>query len=466
MSSSLTARWPTWATSCGRPSTPNRSISRTASCASSRRCIVGDRIAFGALASEAPRDRAGYALARSANESGIHLGRLVAGSEGTLGLVTQAMLRTVPTPAAQAVVLLPFQGLSYAAAFVPQVLDSTLAPSSCDLLDRRSLRLARDADPLFRQAIDESAESILLVEFEGGDLAEVFEKVNLVRERATRTGRLAAEVSVHAKRADCERIVSWRRIVESLLMRFRGPARPVSIFDDIAVPPDRLGLVLQRLQALLQHQNLTWALDAYAGEGRLRIRPFLDLSNPDDRQALEPLTARVYEIVLDSRGTISSSQACGLLRTQFLRNQYGDVVQVFREIKDAFDPLSQLNPGKVIGDDPHLMVQNLRMLPRLESPGDAEAPSTAVPSPASVREESSIELGHTPDESASSSDQPISLLSSAVQPVLIWPKLQMLEMANACHGCGACRTLDPASECAPASGPCVMKRPRRGRRPT
>ena len=69
--------------------------------------------------------------------------------------------------------------------------------------------------------------------------------------------------------------------------------------------------------------------------------------------------AAFYEIVLEAGGTISSAQGCGLARTQFLRKQYGELVQVFREIKDAFDPLDQLNPGKVIGDDPHLMIRDL-----------------------------------------------------------------------------------------------------------
>ncbi len=216
------------------------------------------------------------------------------------------------------------------------------------------------------------------------------------------------------------------------------------------MPPDRLGFVLQRLQALLQHQNLTWALDAYAGEGRLRLRPFLDLSNPDDRDALEPLAARVYEIVLDSRGTISSSQACGLLRTQFLRNQYGELVQMFREIKDAFDPLCQLNPGKVIGDDPHLMVRNLRKLPRLGESVEADPPATASPASAANPEHHSPEFDPATAEDPSTLDGPISPRSTALQPVLIWPDLQMLEMASACHGCGACRTLDPALRMCPS----------------
>ncbi len=104
-------------------------------------------------------------------------------------------------------------------------------------------------------------------------------------------------------------------------------------------------------------------------DGRLRLRPFLDLADPGDRAKLEPLASRVHDIIIEAGGTISSASGCGLARTQFLRKQYGELVQVFREIKDAFDPQNQLNPGKVIGDDPHLMLRNLKPWP--EVPAEA-----------------------------------------------------------------------------------------------
>jgi FAD/FMN-containing dehydrogenase/Fe-S oxidoreductase len=401
-----------------------------------------------------PRNRAGYALARAADESGIHLGRLVAGSEGTLALVTQATLRTVPLPAAQAVGLLPFLRLSHAAEFAPELLDPRLDPSSCDLMDRRSLCLARDADGLFRASIAEAAESILAVEFEGNDPEEVADKVRLAGERAARTGRLIGEPVAHFKRADCERILGWRRVVESLLMRPRGPARPVSVFDDIAVPPDRLALALQRLQSLLQQESVTWTLDAHAGEGRLRLRPFLDLSDPADRAQLEPLTARVYDIVLELGGTVSGSQACGLVRTQFLRKQYGERMQVFREIKDAFDPSNQLNPGKVIGEDPHLMLRSLRALAGMPEPaaGDRLAAASARPSNAPKTEGTRRELSPLGpgNEHVSALEPAGSAGIPAIQPMLLWPELSVLETASACHGCGACRTLDSALRMCPS----------------
>ncbi|MFI5459382.1 MAG: FAD-binding and (Fe-S)-binding domain-containing protein, partial [Isosphaerales bacterium] len=401
------------------------------------------------------RNRAGYALARAAGESGIHLGRLIAGSEGTLAVVLQAVLRTVPLPAAQGVVLLPFIGLSDAAAFVTELLDPSFGPSSCDLFDRRSLSLARDADASFRGWIDERAEAVLTVEFEGNEPDEVAGKVRRLSDWAAQRRVLASEPFGTLKRTECERLLSLRRLVEPLLMRFRGRARPVSIVDDVAVPPLHLAPVLQRLQSLLQQHNLTWTLDAYAGDGRIRLRPFLDLSDPGDRAKLEPLACRFYDIVLEAGGTISSAQGCGLARTQFLRKQYGELTQVFREIKDAFDPLDQLNPGKIIGDDPHLMIRGLNSWPaEPEGPDPEVLGADAVGSwgggevPAEAKSPLASSSGA---ETAGSAPEPaLPALTPVIGPALRWPGLSLIETASACQGCGTCRSLDPTSRMCPS----------------
>jgi FAD/FMN-containing dehydrogenase/Fe-S oxidoreductase len=402
-----------------------------------------------------PRNRAGYALASACDESGIQLSRLVAGSEGTLAIVLQAVLKTVAIPAAQGVALLPFARLADAAAFVPELLSLSSGPSSCDLFDRRSVRLARGADASFREWIDEAAESVLTVEFEADDPDEVTEKVRLIGERAVGTRSLVSQPVGVFKRADCQKLLSWRRHVEPHLMRFRGRARPVSVFDDVAVPPDQLAGVLQRLQNLLQLQNVTWTLDAHAGEGRLRFRPFLNLSDPGDRARLEPLASRVYDIVLEAGGTISSSQGCGLVRTQFLRKQYGELMQMFREIKDAFDPLDQLNPGKVIGDDPHLMLQNLR--PGFE-PTTSTKPESGTFAAARLLGDGEVPLDPAYQESPSNPREKLSPAlqpgmadgAMVIQPVLRWPELSLVEVASSCNGCGTCRTLEPTSRMCPS----------------
>jgi FAD/FMN-containing dehydrogenase/Fe-S oxidoreductase len=407
------------------------------------------------FSANARRNRAGYALARAASDAGIHLGRLLAGSEGTLGVTLQAVLRTVPVSAAGGVVLLAFAGLLDAAAFAAEILKRGLGASSFDLFDRRSLSLARDADPSFRGWIDESAEAILTVEFEGDEPGSITARIHQVRELAARTGMLVSEPFGTVERAESDRLLGLRRLVEPLLMRSRGRARPVSIVDDVAVPPEQLAPVLSRLQGFLQQQNVTWTLDACAGDGRLRLRPFLDLADPGDRAKLEPLATGVYDIVLDAGGTIGSSQACGLARTQFLRKQYGELSQVFREIKDAFDPLDQLNPGKVIGDDPHLMLRDLKPRPaphpKPAAPGEPSTPPSwgsgeiraELAAAAALAASANAHAADAGDHAPMAGDE-------VVQPALRWPGLSLIETAANCQGCGTCRSLEPTARMCPS----------------
>ncbi len=406
------------------------------------------------LCSPKRRDRAGYGLYRAASEEGIHLGRLLAGSEGTLGVTLQAVLKTVPLAAARGALLLAFSGLLDAAAFAGQIVKRGLDLASCDLFDRRALSLARDADVSLRGWIDESAEAILTVEFEGDCPGSIATILGQVRETAARSGTLVSEPVAALEQSECNRLLGLRRLVEPLLMRSRGRARPVSIVDDVAVPPEELVVVLSRLQGLLQQQNVTWTLDACAGDGRLRLRPFLDLSDPGDRARLEPLATGVYDIVLEAGGTIGSSQACGLARTQFLRKQFGELSQVFREIKDAFDPLGQLNPGKVIGDDPHLLLKDLKPWPAQE-PRSTAAPEPATPvSWASGEIRAELAAGTTDASSSSKATEAGEIVApldeTVIEPALRWPVLSLVETAANCQGCGTCRSLEPTARMCPS----------------
>ena len=398
--------------------------------------------------SPSSRDRAGYSLARAAGPLGVHLGRLLAGSEGTLCVTLQAVLRTAAIPTACGALLLAFGGLLDAAAFVRHILDPAIGATSCDLFDRRSLSLARDADLSFRGWIDEAAEAVLTVEFEGPDPDLIAAKLRELRTSAARSGLLVSEPFATVKRAECDRLLFLRRLVEPLLMRSRGRARPISIVDDVAVPPDEFAAVLQRLQCLLQQQNVTWTLDACAGTGQLRLRPFLDLSDPGDRARLEPLASGVYDIVLDAGGTIGSARACGLARTQFLRKQYGELSQLFREIKDAFDPLGQLNPGKVIGDDPHLMLRNLKPWPAApeEPPPPAPSWSGEIQAAGALTVPEASQSSFAVAESGKGTGPRVDL----IQPALRWPGLSLIETASNCQGCGTCRSLDPSLRMCPS----------------
>jgi FAD/FMN-containing dehydrogenase/Fe-S oxidoreductase len=372
-------------------------------------------------APKSPRNRAGYALKGIAAPGKIDLARLLVGSEGTLALFTEATLRTVPIPVAQAVVLLPFARLGDAAASVPACLEE--GPSACELLDWRSLSLVRDALPSYREWIPEAAEAVLIVEFEGDDPAAVPHRVRAIVNRTARMKGLVADAIEAYKRADCDRLLGLRKVSLPLLLRMKGPARAVPFIEDIAVPPEALPEFLLQLQNIMRHFEVNWTMYAHAGHGQLHPRPLLDLADPSHLAKIEPMATQVYEAAWALGGSISGEHGCGLARTQFLRKQYGELAQVFGDIKYAFDPKNLLNPGKVVGDDPHLLTRNLRAMP----PIDHVPVSPAAPA------------GDAPSGSG------LPVLFGSIR----WNDRSGLEQALACNGCGACRTQEPTMRMCP-----------------
>ena len=179
---------------------------------------------------------------------------------------------------------------------------------------------------------------------------------------------------------------------------------------------------------------MSWTVYAHAGDGELHIRPFLDMADPLDVAMLEPMAGAVLDAALELGGSISGEHGCGLARTQFLRRQSGDLYHAFREIKDAFDPYNVFNPGKVVGDDPHLMTRHLKPLARVEPDTD---PDLAV-------------LDGYSDLPSDTNSTVVELATPAIVPALRHGALSVLEQASACNGCGACRSQDPALRMCPS----------------
>lgn len=378
----------------------------------------------------APRGRVGYALAQAASGVGIHLPRLLAGSEGTLALTTELTLRTVPIAPAQSALLLPFSRIADAAATAAGLLDTS--PTACELFDWRTIHLAREQGAQYREWIAEAAESVLVVLFEGEATEEVAGRAQRLTERVARGGGLVADPVVVTRRADCERMLAIRRLVEPLMMRMRGRARPFPVLDALAVAPDRLPELLQRVQNVMRSADVTWTASAHAGLGELHVRPFLDPTQPNDLDKIEPLACELFAAVIDLEGTVVGSEGCGLMRAMYLRRQMADLIPVFSEVKVAFDPLNLLNPGRVIGDDSHLESRSPRQYPVLDLP--------------SV--EQSGEIDSISGETLAMSSTEINIVPGFL-PVLRWGESIPEETASACNGCGACRTLDAGQRMCP-----------------
>ncbi|WP_437203513.1 anaerobic glycerol-3-phosphate dehydrogenase subunit C [Planctomicrobium sp. SH664] len=339
----------------------------------------------------------GYRLRSVLQGDFVNLPRLLIGSEGTLGLFTAATLQTLPLPAHRSAALLLFHDLEKAIEAVQAV--RSQQPSACDLLDRRLLSLARDADQRFAILIPQNAEAAVLIEQTGYTDRQVRDRLagSLAMMKQVDSTMLVAAEAYTA--SDVEFLWSLPLRVIPLLSRLRGDTRPLPYVEDIAVPPAVLHDFLVRAHKVFQKHWVTASLYAHAASGQVHFRPFLASPTAQNAVQIEALARELYEAAIACGGTVSAQNGNGLARTAFIRSQYGPLYRVFQQIKALFDPHNLLNPGKIISDDPHLTIRNFRLNEVIPQP----EPTPLVP----------LQLKWTPGE--------------------------FLDTSMRCNGCGDCR---------------------------
>ena len=361
----------------------------------------------------------GYRLNDVVHDGVVDLPRLLCGSEGTLGIVTAATLRTVPADTATAVGLLLFDSLEAAAETAVRTL--ALGPSACDLFDRRHLALARGTKPSFDLLIPPVAEAGLLVEFTGDEPADTGARLDQAMGLAQR-GRSGCIDMRRAEDAfDAAFFWELSRNNVSTLHGVRAEMRPVPFMEDIVVPPPALPDFLRRLQEVLKQQQATAMLFGHVGQGQLHVRPHADPRQPGERPRLETLAEAVYLEVAAVGGTIGGEQGLGLSRTPFFRRLFPDLAEVCDRIKQVFDPGGVLNPGRVA----------------------VPAGAAAAPAWASFRPT----LSAAPAPMIPDADAPAPPI--APLPVLVWDRSRLAVEADACNGCGSCRSMTATTRTCP-----------------
>ncbi len=430
------------------------------------------------------QNHCGYNLVDVLGEDSIDVARLLVGSEGTLAIVTEATLETDPIVRHRGVALLLFDSVEKAARAVPDILAHH--PTACDLMDRRHLSLAREAEPRYNQLIPAESEAVLLVEQDGDDPQDVRTRLHRLVHELWQQRRLAFGARLAFEEDETE--LFWRLVdqAQPTLYRLPGPSRPLPIVEDMAVSPDALPDFLVRMQNVLKRNQVTASLYCHAGQGQLHVQPFLELAGPDDVLRMRRLAEELYEEIFAVHGTISGEHACGLSRSAFVRRQAGPLFDVFVEIKRIFDPENILNPGKIVGVDSDLLVRHIR--PPIPAVGGAKpaAPPAVCGPGASVILSAAKNLwrtrrvngilrcaqndggcaqndgGHQNDggpmngsaaglieASASTDDEASPELRNLVELQLNWEPSHVSGSVEACNRCGECRTQSPTLRMCP-----------------
>ncbi len=342
------------------------------------------------------------------------------GSEGTLGIITEATLRTQPLPRHVGVILLFFDRIEKAARAALEL--RKLQVTVCDLMDRRLLSVARESIVEYDVLLPQSAEAMLLVECEEADSSRLGERLEAIAHLIMNRKKLAFDSRSAIDHTDYE--IYWqlvRRVIPSLY-QLRGNERALPFVEDIAVPPDLLPTFIVTAQNILKQHQITASFFAHAAHGQLQLRPFLDLASEEDIERLHRLASDLYEQVMKVGGTISAQNGDGMSRSWYVRQLQPQLYGVFRDLKAIFDPTSVLNPNRIADTHLHRPTQNLRLVDKLISAVDATT---------TVVDNSSDGAARSP------ADPPIAV---PVTLLLNWNAQSIDRVVRSCNGCGECRT--------------------------
>lgn len=283
------------------------------------------------------------------------LPRLLAGSEGTLAVITSAVLRTVPRPPRRGLAVVAFASVAEAMQAAVEVAD--LRPAAVEHLDRilfdQSRGRAAFAPARSLLGLDEApCESLLLIEFFDdidSSLAEVSAR------------DLGLCTVVCASEQEQEMVWGLRRAGLSLVTGCAGPVKPTTCIEDTCVRPDQLPEYVRGLREILDPLGLEASFYGHAASGLLHVRPALDLHRAEDVATLRRVSDEVADLVARFDGSIAGEHGLGMARSEYAAAHLGpELAGLTAGIKRLFDPEGLLNPGTVVDTGRYRIDRDLR----------------------------------------------------------------------------------------------------------
>jgi FAD/FMN-containing dehydrogenase len=294
------------------------------------------------------KNAAGYALNRVRGSAGsFDLSQLFVGSQGTLGIITEMTLATVPWNPSTSLVVGYFDDLDKAGEAAAKLVG--LKPSALEMVDGNLLEYLRQHEPGEIEGLvpDKLPEIVLLVEFD--DHSQLQQTLKLRRASGI-LKRFATSQRVATDTLEQEALWKIRRSAAAVVWMTGGAKKALPVIEDGVVPVAKLSQFLTLTYRLLAKHGLNAAVWGHAGDGNLHLQPFLDLGKPKDVDKIFALASDFYDIVVSLGGSTSGGHNDGMMRGPYLRAVYGDqMYELFEQVKTVCDPHNILNPGKKIG---------------------------------------------------------------------------------------------------------------------
>jgi len=272
------------------------------------------------------------------NVTGYNLTQLFVGSEGTLGVVTEVIVRLVPMPRASRTALAAFPRIDDAARIVTTILTAGITPATIELMDNASIRAVEEHQP---SGLPTDVEAILLIEVDGDECA-VVENVREVGRLCEANG--ASSVQVATTAAESQTLWEARRAVSPSITRIR----PTKLGEDISVPRSAIPDAVRAVQRVAQKYGLPIPLYGHISDGNLHPNILFDRHDPEEVDRVNRAAGEIFAATVALGGTLSGEHGIGSLKKEYLATALDPVaLEAMRALKAALDPLGLLNPGKI-----------------------------------------------------------------------------------------------------------------------
>jgi FAD/FMN-containing dehydrogenase len=290
------------------------------------------------------KNTAGYDLAAVKRKDGsFDLTPLLVGSQGTLGIVTQATLDTEAHNPNTSLIAAHFDSVDKAAQAVAQILP--LKPSALEMVDKHLLDFIYQTNPRQLKNLIEPPLPAIVLLIELDDVSERKQKRAVKRAKKLLSG-LAREFSLARNEHEREMLWKIRHSAAAVIWHVEGGKKALPIVEDGVVPREKFSRYIDGIYKIFAKHRLDIALWGHAGDANLHMQPFLDLASLGDRQKVFKIMDDHYGMVMSLGGSTAGEHNDGRLRAPYLPKLFGaDVYALLQKVKKIFDPYGTLNPG-------------------------------------------------------------------------------------------------------------------------
>lgn len=272
------------------------------------------------------------------NATGYHLSQLFIGSEGTLGIVVEALVKLIPKPEGSKVILAYFDKISDATHAVNVILQNKLVPATLDILDKKTLQTVEQFYPA---GLLTNKDAALFIEVDGY-LSSLDYQQNKVVELCKQSG--AAEIRFSKDDEDAQKIWTARRSAFGACAKLR----PNVVAEDVVVPREKIAELVEGIRRICDKNNLLVCIMGHIGDGNIHPNIPLDLNDEADVKNYSYAKDEIHQLALDLGGTLSGEHGIGCEKSKYMTNAIDDVtLEYMKKIKKVFDPKGILNPQKI-----------------------------------------------------------------------------------------------------------------------